>query len=444
MVRRFVLLVLSICFLILCGCKLSGSITYNAQGLEGIVVELSGDATLSTSTDSQGKYSFEVEPGTYTVTPHAAGFDFTPPYRVVVMADEDLSGVDFEAHTNNRPPTLDPIGNQTIYEGQLLEFEVTAQDPDGDGLIFSAMPLPAGATFVEQVGYAVFRWTPGSGMAGSYEIVFTVSDDNIASLSDSATITIEVFSDDSSPFPSVDDFAASGPFATRNNPQGGPNEAYSLYYPVDMGLGGLKHPIITWGNGTGATPIAYSGLLKHWASHGFVVIASNSTQTGSGEEMVQGVAWLISENSRPGSLFFNRIDTDAVGASGHSQGGGGAINAGNDPRVTCTAPIQPAPGNVGGLQGPMFVIAGSDDTIVSPQLVSLTVYGPATVPSVFGILAGADHFAPVGSAEGMRGYLTAWFRLHLMKDESARNLFYGENCSICNDSNWTVQRKYIE
>jgi hypothetical protein len=40
--------------------------------------------------------------------------------------------------------------------------------------------------------------------------------------------------------------------------------SYRLYYPAD--LGGGRHPIVTWGNGTGAVPEQYSGLLRHLAS----------------------------------------------------------------------------------------------------------------------------------------------------------------------------------
>ena len=39
---------------------------------------------------------------------------------------------------------------------------------------------------------------------------------------------------------------------------------------------------------------------------------------------------------------------------------------------------------------------------------------------------------------------TAWFRLHLMGDESARGLFYGASCGLCGDATWTVQRKGIQ
>lgn len=232
-------------------------------------------------------------------------------------------------------------------------------------------------------------------------------------------------------------YAARGPFETSQSSIPG----YELYYPETMGDG--EHPILTWGNGTGAIPVLYEALLDHFASYGFVVVASTSTMTGSGEEMLAGVDWLLGENDRAGSPFFNKLDTGHVGATGHSQGGGGTVNAGTDPRVTCTAPIQPTPGNVTALQGPMFLIAGSEDTLVPDSWVTRSTYNPALVPTIYGIAQGASHLEPLFDAGMMRGYLTAWFCAELMGHENAVQAFYGEEgaCEICNNPNWVVSRK---
>ncbi len=241
------------------------------------------------------------------------------------------------------------------------------------------------------------------------------------------------------------DYAAPGSFETRKE-TGGPGNAYTLHYPSELGRGGVLHPIITWGNGTGATPVAYQGLLAHWASHGFIVIASNSTQTGSGDEMMQGVRWLVAQHASAGSAFQGAVDTTGIGASGHSQGGQGTINSGTDPSVLATAPIQPGPaiGAAGQQNGPMFLMAGSSDTIVSAgTLVKPLSYEPSNVATVYGVLQGADHFEPVGDGGGYRSYTTAWFRLHLMGEEQARSVFYGDDCGICTDGDWVVERKNL-
>jgi hypothetical protein len=421
---------------------ISGKINFNGEGLEGAIITLSGDALMETSTNSDGEYSFSgMEQGCYIITPQLQGYEFSPDSLDIVVTDEDLRGNNLEAYTENSPPELASLEDITTHQEHVIELAVAAWDADGDHLIYSAKPLPYGATFVTEDDCAVFEWLPGEGTAGRYDITFTVADNGIPNLSDSETITITILSTENRVFPPIDDFSERGPFSTRSSNRNGPDGAFSLYYPKNLGQDGLKHPVITWGNGTNAIPFFYSGLLEHWASHGFVVIASNSRMTGSGEEMLEGVDWLISENCREDSPFFNKININAVGASGHSQGGGGAINVGHSPKVECIAPIQPSPGNARGILSPMFVIAGSRDTIISPDLVERRVYNPSTVPTVFGILNGATHFTPLGSAQGIRGYLTAWFRFHLMKDDFAWDIFYGENCGICNDNAWSVERK---
>lgn len=87
----------------------------------------------------------------------------------------------------NRAPVLDAIGNKNIDEGKSLIFNITASDPDGDVLTYSASSLPSGASFDSSNG--AFSWTPSYTQAGNYSITFSVSD---GSLSDSETITITV------------------------------------------------------------------------------------------------------------------------------------------------------------------------------------------------------------------------------------------------------------
>ena len=90
----------------------------------------------------------------------------------------------------NSPPVLDPIGDKTVDEGALLQFTVTASDPDipAQTLTYSASNLPPGATFNPDTH--VFTWTPTSGQAGVYPGVhFEVSD---GYLTDSEDITITV------------------------------------------------------------------------------------------------------------------------------------------------------------------------------------------------------------------------------------------------------------
>jgi adhesin HecA-like repeat protein len=106
----------------------------------------------------------------------------------------DINGVALTLNSVNgqviidSPPILNSIGNKTVNEGSLLSFTISATDPDGDSLTYSASNLPSGASF--NASTRTFSWTPGFTQAGSYTSVhFQVSD---GSLTDSEDITFTV------------------------------------------------------------------------------------------------------------------------------------------------------------------------------------------------------------------------------------------------------------
>jgi pimeloyl-ACP methyl ester carboxylesterase len=225
-------------------------------------------------------------------------------------------------------------------------------------------------------------------------------------------------------------YSDAGPYATTYKRV----DDFTIFYPSQ--LEGY-HPIITWGNGTMAPTVIYSPFLTHLASWGFVVIASHSVLTLSGEDLIAGIDYLIEQNDTATSEFYGMLDTDRIGTAGHSQGGGGAINAATDARVSCAVPITPAPGGIRRVDGPVLLIAGSDDVIISAALVRSTCYNPATGPTVFAI---AEEMGHVGFAAEAGGYITAWFMYHLQGDEYAGDAFTGE-CEICSNRKWDVEMK---
>ncbi|GAB3667452.1 hypothetical protein GCM10027589_33290 [Actinocorallia lasiicapitis] len=216
----------------------------------------------------------------------------------------------------------------------------------------------------------------------------------------------------------------------------------TFYYPRDIAQSPITHPVIIWGNGTFATPSAYTGLLKHWASQGFIVAAANTTMSNNGADMRAGIDRLITKTSNPSSKFFAKVDLAHIGASGHSQGGAGAIVASADSRVTTTVPIQPGPlASSSTLRGPSLFLSGENDNIVQPSWVKNFYTAASHVPAVYAKLAGANHFEATGDGGGFRGLSTAWFRFQLMGDESARGVFFGADCTLCVDPAWLdVQR----
>jgi len=94
----------------------------------------------------------------------------------------------------NEPPVLDAIGDQETEYDTLLEFTVTATDPNlADVLTLDVEGLPEGAAFDAETG--VFSWTPAEEDAGAYELTFTVTD-LFGPESDSETITLTVLGPD--------------------------------------------------------------------------------------------------------------------------------------------------------------------------------------------------------------------------------------------------------
>jgi dienelactone hydrolase len=219
---------------------------------------------------------------------------------------------------------------------------------------------------------------------------------------------------------------------------------FNLYYPKDM-TQGYCHPIVTWGNGTGDQPPTYEVLIKQLASHGFVVVASLSSQTAKGNPLPQvaGVDWMFKENADPASKFYHKLDTSKVGATGHSQGGMATSLTGADPRVVATVPICGA--RAGTLHGPSLLLCGGADTMVPCSSVQTAFNGIKDVPVMIAELAGVTHGSWIGSIKDpvMVG-TTGWMRVHLMNDTANRGMFYGASCKVCSDSKWKVQSKLMD
>ena len=89
----------------------------------------------------------------------------------------------------NYPPTLAPIGNREINEGETLTFAAEASDEDGDPIIFSSAGFPASANF-DSLSW-IFSWTPDYNASGTYPgITFTASD-GTASASETIAIVVK-------------------------------------------------------------------------------------------------------------------------------------------------------------------------------------------------------------------------------------------------------------
>ena len=259
-------------------------------------------------------------------------------------------------------------------------------------------------------------------------------------------------------WPAADPTVA-GPFATvtENNvgpaagvgADGGPPVAFTMFRPKDLSQGGLCHPVVTWGNGTGSNPSLYKVLLNQLASHGFVVIASDSPNVAQGTPapMVAGVTWVLQQNDDPTSELYQKIDTTHVGATGHSQGAFATTTAGADSHITTIAPLCGA-STQRNLHGPAWLFCGGMDTTVPCSTVQTAFNGITNVPIMLADYLSVDHASWVtfrGTTPGpVEAAVTAWMRVQLMGDTALRSWFYGPSCKLCTDAGWQVMQKMMD
>lgn len=161
------------------GVALSANAT-DAVGVAGVQFRL--DGTNLGSEDTAAPYSITwnttaVANGTHVLTAvarDAAGNSATSSAVTVTVNNPPA----------NNPPTLAQPPNQTSAEGSPVTLALSASDPDGNALTYSAAGLPPGLTINAATG--VISGTPTFTSAGTYTVTATVSD---GSLSHSRTLS---------------------------------------------------------------------------------------------------------------------------------------------------------------------------------------------------------------------------------------------------------------
>jgi pimeloyl-ACP methyl ester carboxylesterase len=171
-------------------------------------------------------------------------------------------------------------------------------------------------------------------------------------------------------------------------------------------------------------------VLNQLASWGFVVIASTSSSTGRGTEMLSAVDYLVARDAESTGVFAGKLDPTRIAAAGHSQGAGGAARAtlASAGRITTVVPINPPdPAWVGEadrfdfsrLSVPVLLLSGVNDTWISPPRTLTAYYDQIPGAAVRASLQGADHNTIQQSGGRYLGYLTAWLRYQLVGDQVA-------------------------
>ena len=223
---------------------------------------------------------------------------------------------------------------------------------------------------------------------------------------------------------------------------------FTLFRPDTLSPGGLCHPVVTWGNGTGSTPNLYRSLLGNLASHGFVVIGSNNENVGQGDPkpMLVGVTWVLEQNEDSSSVLYHHLDVTHIGATGHSQGAFATSSASGDSHITTNVPIEGAQVQRN-LHGPALFFCGGMDDIVGCDGAQSAIDAITTLPAMYAEYLSVDHGSWLGRGSKpsvVESVVTAWMRVHLMADESLKPWFYGASCKLCTDSGWVIQQKNMD
>jgi hypothetical protein len=229
---------------------------------------------------------------------------------------------------------------------------------------------------------------------------------------------------------------------------------HTVYRPQNLAAVADDMPIVVWGNGAcRADGTWFQEFLQPLAAHGVLVVASGNPG-GSGtttyQMLIQAIDWAVAENSRAGSKYQGRLDTNAVTAMGQSCGGIEAINASSDPRVRSTVLWNSGIFSTGDktalqrLHGPTAWFTGGPSDIAYANAVDDYARVPASVDAVLGHYGDVGHLNLFADPEIERHIITVaadWLDATLYGNAAARRQFVGTGCGLCSGTPWVMQSK---
>ncbi|KYF86403.1 hypothetical protein BE17_43120 [Sorangium cellulosum] len=232
----------------------------------------------------------------------------------------------------------------------------------------------------------------------------------------------------------------------------------TIYRPADLS-GGTKFPIFVWGEGACSRDgLANQAAMAQIASHGYFVVADGTPvnsqpnrDLGSGGDVLRGyVDWVIAQNDKPCSAYYQKIETTKVAANGFSCGGLMASGTAADPRMTTwghtsSGSFSANQSFYNSIHTPVLIITGTADSLganVNGARDFQNIAAQGDIPVMMFAKVGADHGGDLWARNG--GEFTqvnlAWLNWWLKGDESAtgKGMLVGPSCRFCTDSTWQV------
>lgn len=240
---------------------------------------------------------------------------------------------------------------------------------------------------------------------------------------------------------------------------------YEMFYPSDLSNQSEPLPVVVFVNGTGVKGSKYQELQKHLASWGFITIATEEEYAWNGFSAEMCVRYLNILNEYQGevngkdNVFYQRIDLDNIGITGHSQGGIGVINAITDQKHADVykAAVDLSSGNKTMstaiqweydetlIKAPILMIAstGSTDASLVPLEGLRELYDniPDSTMKLMARRNDADHGEMLYYADG---YVTAWFMYWLKEDTAAGDAFFGTGAEILTNPLYQDQQTNLQ
>jgi dienelactone hydrolase len=234
---------------------------------------------------------------------------------------------------------------------------------------------------------------------------------------------------------------------------------HTLFRPVELPAEPL--PLLIWGNG-GCSDygLSHDKFLRDIASHGYVVVAlgyawrqpqrkdpaSQDKDATDISQMSQAMTWAAERTADPVDELYGHIDSSRIAVAGHSCGGLQAIKISADSRISTSmifdsgvynqpggrSKIKVTKDELSDLHGPIAYFTGGPSDIA---------HANHHVPVFFGWLPvghGGTFSAPDGG--DWAEVAVDWMNWQLKGDRTKGGRFLGEECGLCRDERWTVER----
>jgi hypothetical protein len=228
--------------------------------------------------------------------------------------------------------------------------------------------------------------------------------------------------------------------AQIENLRGLDHSLYTIFRPACL-KDGETYPVITWANGTCGETAGYAPLLSTVASYGFVIFASNSTWTATSptdKVQLRALDYAKYVNEDPTSDLYQKLNLNEIGAMGHSQGAQATANASSDPRIKALMFFS---GGTSNNEPFVYISADRDISSTSPDSLAQAT-DAATQPGAWVFYhqvletggTSTGHLVLMEQPDRVVGMTVAWWQYMLKGDQTAKSMFVGDGCGLCNQA----------